>query len=229
MKALVFDTGPLINLSLNNLLHILKPLKEKFKGEFYITNSVKRECIDRPLTSKKFKFEALQILKLLQEGVIKIYDDPQLKPRTLHLLKMSNNLFKVHDNYIKNVQYAEVEVIVAYQLLNANAVVIDEFVTRMIIENTLLVKDRMERKLHERVFVDKENVDIFKDVVKNVKVIRSLELVSIAYEMGLFEEYYLNIQKPKKTLLEAILWAIKLNGCSSTEEEIKKVLKIMNV
>ena len=63
MKALVFDSGPIINLALNNMLWILKPLKEKFKGDFYITESVKRECIDRPLTSKKFKYEALETFK----------------------------------------------------------------------------------------------------------------------------------------------------------------------
>lgn len=229
VKALIFDTGPLINLSLNNLLYILPELKKKFNGEFYITESVKRECIDRPLTSKKFKFEALQILKLVEDGTLKIYKNPQLKNRTLNMLKMSNTLFKVHDNYIKNVQYAEVEVIVASQLLNANAVVIDEFITRMIVEDSMAVKARMERKLHETVVVDKKNLEAFKLMVKDIKVIRSFELAIMGFEFGLFENYYLKISRPKKTLLEAILWGIKLNGCASTEEEIKEVLKIENV
>lgn len=229
MKSLVFDTGPLINLSMNNLLYLLRELKTKFNGEFYITNSVKRECIDRPLTSKKFRFEAIQILKLLQEGVIKVYEHKQLKARTQNLLKISNSLFKVQNNYIKNVQYAEVEVIAAAQILAANAVVIDEFITRMIIEDPLSVKDRMERKLHEKVVADKDKISSFSQMVSNVKVIRSFELVSIAYEFRMFEKYYLDIKNPKKTLLEALLWAVKLNGCSSTEEEIKEVLKLMRI
>jgi len=62
MKALVFDTGPIITLAMNNLLWLVKEMKDKFNGEFYITESVKRECVDRPLTSKKYKYEAIQVL-----------------------------------------------------------------------------------------------------------------------------------------------------------------------
>ena len=35
-KALIFDSGAIITLALNNLLYILKPLKKEFGGEFYI-------------------------------------------------------------------------------------------------------------------------------------------------------------------------------------------------
>jgi len=226
MKSIVFDSGPLINLALNNLLWILPPLKQRFKGEFYITNSVKRECMDRPLTSKKFKFEALQMLKLLEQGTIKTYDHPQLKDKTYELLKQANNLFTVHNNYIKNVQYAEVESIVASQILKSSAVVIDEFITRTLLETPLSVKKRMEKKLHNNVNVDKKNLIIFQKLVKDVKVIRSLELVIIAYEIGMFKEYYLKINNPKQTLLDGLLWAIKLNGCSVTEKEIQEIQKI---
>lgn len=226
VKSLVFDSGPLINLAMNNLLWILKPLKEKFNGEFYITESVKRECVERPLTTKKFKFEALQILKLIQEDIIKVYNNPKLKEETLILLKDSNNLFKVHGNYINNVQYAEVEALVALQQLNSKAVVIDEFITRSLIEKPYSVKERMERKLHTHVDVDKKNVISFEKKVKNINVIRSFELVLMAYELGLFEKYYLDINHPKKTLLEGLLWAVKLNGCSVTEKEIIEAQKI---
>ena len=141
---------------------------------------------------------------------------------------MTNSLFRVHDSYVKNVQYAEVEVIAASQLLNANAVVIDEFITRMIIEDPMSVKKRMEIKLHKNVKVDKENLKAFSNMVKNIKVIRSFELSVIAFENNMFEKYYLDIENPKKTLLEALLWGIKLNGCASTEQEINEVLKIEN-
>ena len=83
MKSLVFDTGPLISFAMNNLYWVIRLLKEKYKGDFYITESVKRECVDRPLTSKTFKYEALQNLKLIQDGVIKVYKNPELKEKTL--------------------------------------------------------------------------------------------------------------------------------------------------
>ena len=62
MKCLVFDSGPIISLTTNNLLWILEPLKNKFKGRFVITEGVRKELIDKPLTTKKFKFEALHCL-----------------------------------------------------------------------------------------------------------------------------------------------------------------------
>jgi len=226
MKSLVFDTGPLISLAMNNLYWVIRQLKEKYKGDFYITESVKRECVDRPLTSKKFKYEALQNLKLIQDDVIKVYKNPELKDKTLALLKLSNSLFKAKGSYVKNVQYAEIETIIAAKLLEADAIVIDEFVTRSLIENPLKVKKRMEKKLHTNIEVDNNNLNRFKKEVSQIRVIRSFELVTVAYELDFFKEFVLKLPEPKKTLLEGLLWGIKLNGCSVSEQEIKEVMNI---
>ena len=79
MKSMIFDTGPIISLALNNLLWVLDPLKKKFKGNFYITKSVKKEIIDRPLNSKKFKFEALQVLHLYEKNVIELTGNDEIE------------------------------------------------------------------------------------------------------------------------------------------------------
>ena len=84
----------------------------------------------------------------------------------------------------------------------------------------------MERKLHMNVEIDNNNISKFMEETHGIKVIRSFELVTIAYEQGLFREYYLDLHKPKKILLEGLLWAVKLNGCSVSEQEIKEVIKI---
>jgi len=223
-KSIIFDTGPLISLATNNLLWILEPLKEKFGGDFYITNSVKRECIERPMSGKKFKFEALQILRLVEEGTLKIYNSKTLNEKTNDMLQLANSLFMAQNNYIKNVQYAEMEVITSALELNSDAVVIDEFVTRMVIEDVHSVRDRMQKRLHMKVSEEKDNLKKFKSKISNINVIRSFELVTISFEKGLFDKYILNISKPKKTLLEGLLWAIKLNGCSVSEQEIKEVM-----
>ncbi len=229
MKCLVFDTGPLISLALNNLLWILRPLKEKYGGEFYIPGSVKKECVEKPLQSKKFKFEALQILKLIEDGTIKIYDEEKTKTEALYLLENANSIFKVHDNYVKIVQFAEIETISVAKALGAEAIVIDEFTTRTLLEDPFSVHERLERKLHLNVDADKNNIKKFRDVTLGVNVIRSFELVMIAYELGLFKDLYLNIPNPKKTLLEGLLWAIKLNGCSISEQELMEAIKIEKV
>lgn len=225
-KSLIFDSGPIINLAMNNLLWTLKPLKERFNGEFYITESVRRECVERPLQSKKFKYEAIETLKVIQEGTLKVYANRELKNKTLSLLTLVNSIFSVKGNYIKNIQYAEVESITAGILAGANAVVIDEFITRMLLENPMNVKDRMEKKIHETVNIDKKNLTIFKEKTGELKTIRSIELVTVAYEKGIFNDYFLKIKDSKKMLLDALLWAVKLNGCSVSEQELIEIAKL---
>ena len=56
MKYLIFDSGPLINYSMNGSLHIIERLKKEFKGEFLITKEVKKEIIDNPKKIKRFEF-----------------------------------------------------------------------------------------------------------------------------------------------------------------------------
>src|SRR3990167_6606878 len=72
--SLFFDMGPLISLTMSRLIWILPLLKEKFGGSFYITPAVQRELIERPLTTKRFEFEALESLKLIREGTLEVYD-----------------------------------------------------------------------------------------------------------------------------------------------------------
>ena len=74
-KSLFFDTGPIISLVMSRLIWILPKLKEKFQGNFYITPAVKYELVDRPIGVKRFEFEALQTMKLINDGVLEIYDD----------------------------------------------------------------------------------------------------------------------------------------------------------
>ena len=65
-KPIIFDTGPVISLTTNNLLWVLDSLKKQYKGNFYITPTVKRELVDTPIQSKKFKFEALQVMHCIK-------------------------------------------------------------------------------------------------------------------------------------------------------------------
>src|SRR3989344_7483714 len=77
-KSIVFDTGPIISLATNNLLWILEPLEKAFGGDFIMPPGVRKELIDNPLRSKRFKFEAMQALNLVNTGVLKIVDDSGL-------------------------------------------------------------------------------------------------------------------------------------------------------
>lgn len=229
-KAIFFDSGPVISLTMNNLLWLLEDLKKNFNGKFYITPAVYKELVRKPIETKRFKFEALQILPLITKGVLEVYRNKAVQARAEQIMNLTNNAFKTKGKWMKLVHFAEAEVVAAALVHGTDTVVIDERTTRHFIEDPLLVKNHIERKMHHEISSDNKNVDLIKKEFKNLKVIRSLELVTMGYELGLLDKYIAKGEKdlipnPKKELLEGALWAIKLGGCSVREQEIKDIIK----
>ena len=226
MKSLIFDAGPVISLATNNLLWILKPLKEKFNGNFCITEPVRRELVDRPLETKKFKFEAIQVEKLIENGVLDVMDNSFIREKTPRLLNTANEIFKAYNNYIKIVHFAEISVIVAAASSNADAIAIDEKTTRFLIENPKIIADILSKTLHTPISINESNLKEFRNNVNNIRAIRSVELVAVAYELGILDSYITKIPDARKNLLEGVLWGVKLNGCAVSKEEIEQIIKI---
>ena len=226
MKSIVFDTGPIISLTTNNLLGLLNGLKESYKGNFYITEAVKRELVERPLMTKKFKFEALQVLRSINAGVLEIFDSKELRKKTFHLLDLANKCFSAQGNFIQIVHFAEISGVVVSILNDSEAFVVDERNMRLLIEDPDKLKEILGNKLHTTVSVNRNNLSEFRAITKKIKLIRSVELVTVAYELGLLDKYLVNIPQPDKTLLDAVLWGVKLNGCSVSEREIEEIIKI---
>jgi len=226
LRAIVFDTGPIISLTTNNLLWILEELKSKFNGDFYITKAVKRELVERPLATKRFKFEALQTLKCIEKGVLNVFDSHRLEKETLKLLDMANNSFMARGNYIRLMHYAEMNSIAAYIELGADAFVVDERTTRLMVEDQKKELNILRHKLHTDVKANYRNLRGFKQATKKVKLIRSAELATVAYEMGFLDKYLVRVPSPKKTLIESLLWGVKLSGCSISNREIEEIIRI---
>ena len=227
MKSLIFDAGPIISLATNNLLWILEPLKKEFDGKFYITEPVKRELVDRPLETKKFKFEAIQVEKLIEKGIFGVIDNSFIREKTPIFLNTANEIFKAYNNYyMKIVHFAEISVIAAAISLDADAIVIDEKTTRFLIENPKMIVEILKKTLHTPISINENNLKEFKNTVKDIKAIRSIELVTIAYERGLLDNYITKIPDARKNLLESVLWGVKLNGCAVSRDEIEQIVKL---
>lgn len=224
MKSLIFDAGPVISLTMNNLLWILEPLKKKFSGKFYITEAVRKELIDMPLETKKFKFEAIQVEKLIENGIFEIADNSFIRERTPVLLNTANEIFKAYHNNIRVVHFAEMSVIAAAVNLNADAIAIDEKTTRFLVENPKMVVEILKKTLHTPIAINESNLKEFNLMVKGIKVIRSIELVAIAYEQGILNSFITKIPDARKNLLESVLWGVKLSGCAVSKEEIGQIL-----
>lgn len=219
-KYLIFDSGPLINFALNGLLPVLRKIKKEFKGEFLITKEVKNEIIDYPITTKKYKLEALQLKEMFDERIIKHADITpeqvdELRNKREEIINIANNTFYSKKKNIHLLDKGECATLALYRLMKGDCVlVIDERTTRMLCENPENLRKILQNKLHSPITAIKENYSFFKDF----KIIRSAELAYIANKKNL-----LDLKNPQ--LLDALLYAIKLRGCSISEEEIEEMKK----
>lgn len=229
MKRLIFDSGPIITLTMNGLLWMLDPLREKFDGQFVITDKVKSELVDRPMHIKRFKFEALKVLRQISEKNLQILIDERVDVKTELLLNLANKIYVAKGHPIKLIHPAEMQVVAAGVVLGADALVIDERSMRQIIEDPLQLKEHMQAKLHTHIKIDEKALAQFQEEVKGLKIIRSFELIVMAFELGILDRYVTHdeahfVPNIRMELLDAALWSAKLNGCAVTEREIKRTM-----
>ena len=225
MKSLVFDSGPLISLTMNNLLWLIKPLRKHFRGEFVIPESVKSELVDGPLKTKKFKFEAFQVQEYISNGTLKVLPDRNQREEATELLALANSCFTSNGKPLSIVHYAEISCLVAAKNRRASAVVMDERVTREFVESPRRILALMLKKLHATVRMNRAAVRDFAKRTDGIKIIRSAELAAVAFEKGMLDRY----ESPaaglgSKTVLESVLWGLKLDGCAINESGIKAIM-----
>jgi predicted nucleic acid-binding protein len=227
MRTLIFDAGPLITLALNNLLWTLPKLKELYGGQFMIPAGVKEEVIDHPIHTKKYKLEALQILPMVRDRTLELIDRKETDTLSRELLTDMNRLYWAKDHPITIVHKGEIEAIAGVLALDAEALVVDERNTRYLIETPKRLQRRLQRKLHTKVSIDMKLLRKISQRIGHIKVLRTAEIASVAYEHGLFDLYMdKNMHNARHEVLEGVLWGIKLNGCAITSDEIDSLLKI---
>ena len=223
MKYLIFDSGPLINISMNGSLNLIERLKKKFNGEFLITKEVKKEIIDHPKTIKRFELGALRLESLFKKGIIKHADLTTSEVNELReirnkLMQTANTIFKTKKRDVHLIDKGEsaalaLSIIVKQKTKQDIPLVVDERTTRMLCERPDNLKKLMEKKLHTSIKVNKNKYKSF----IGFKIIRSTELACIAHKNNLFD-----LKDP--LAFEAILYGLKFKGCSISEAEVKELI-----
>ena len=225
MKVLIFDAGPIINLSMNGLIYILEELKKNFNGKFIITNQVKYEVLDKPLKIKRFKLEALRVKDLMDKKILELPDSlninqNQLNKDTKEILNAANSLVECKSKKCARiVSEGEMSCLALSKQLTENGIeniiAIDERTTRLISEKPENLIKLMTRKLHQTVVLKNRNFKPF----KNFKFIRSTELAYVAFKKGL-------TKVKGKQAQEALLYATKFKGSSISFEEVERLKKL---
>ena len=207
---------------MSRLVWILPELKKKFGGKFYITPAVKFELVNRPIKIRRFQFEALQVMKLIREGVLEVYKDVPQK-RVVQLQTIANSSFAAKGKKIELLQEGELQSLASCLSLPDSAIVMDERTLRLFIENSGAMKRLLKMRFKKSVQPNREKIAQFTKETKGVTIIRSIELAAIAYKLGLLESYIPRNKRGKETLIESILWATKYNGCAVTEHEVEEL------
>lgn len=226
-KILIFDSSTLISFAMNGLLDEIADLKSVFNGKFIITEEVKEEIIYKPMNIRRFKLEALQLKDLYDRKILESPESigitkKEISKKTQEYLNTANSIFE-GDFYnekrkVHLIDSGEASCLALAQLLkekdseNEIVVATDERTTRMLCEKPENLKELLEKKLHVKIKINKEEYEHF----KGFNFLRSTELIYVAYKKGL-----LNIKNSE--LLDAILYAMRSKGAAVSDEEIKEI------
>src|SRR3989344_5083060 len=158
--VIFFDTGPIISLVMSRLAWILPILKKHCNGTFYITPAVRKELVERPLTIQRYEFEALEVLKLIKEGVLELYTQvPHEKAK--QLIALANSSFSINGKTMDIIQSGEIESMVSALQEKADAVVMDERTLRLFIENAPAMEKSLELRFKHDVVPNQQKMQQF--------------------------------------------------------------------
>jgi len=212
---IVFDTGPLISLSNTCLLEALNYLP----SELYITPTVYREVYVHPRRKRIYAWSAERIGELIGRKIFVHTLSAADLSTVEHLDRVLNSVFYSSRGPIRILQRGELEAVVLAQRLD-KILAMDERTLRLIIEDPEQLRARLARKLHGWVKVNKERLERARELIRDIFVVRSVDIVAYAYEKG-----FLHDKKDPVAALRAALYALKYNGCAVSEEEIERYLR----
>ena len=218
MKAIIFDSGVLINMSLNGFFYILEPLRKISECKFFITKQVKYEIVDRPSKIPRFELGALRIKDLIDKKIIEMPDilgitDKEISEKTNYFMDKANRLVQVNGRWIEIVSEGEMSCLALSSILSErsfeNLIGVDERTTRILAENPREIEKVISNKIHQTTKMVKSDLSEF----YKFKFIRTSEILYSAFKLGL-------IGIKDSRALEACLYASKFSGASISFDEI---------
>jgi predicted nucleic acid-binding protein len=219
-KVVLCDSSALISMTNSCLIDIMYFFTKSRNAEFVVPQAVEREIVERPLaiSMKAYELSAMRMKKAIEDRILNIsmYDTLD---KAKSIMDLANTMFYARANPVHLVDLGEADMIALASETDADIVLMDERTTRMLIESPFALKDHMEKEMGVNVMVNKRNFDGFKESAEGLKVIRSSELVAVAYSEGYFSTY----SNPKK-MLESSLYSLKYGGCSIGFDEIDEIL-----
>ena len=180
MSTFIVDSSTIISLASTCLLDIFKKFHER-GNRFIIPPWVYDEVVSRPLNIERFQFEGYRVKRLVDEGVIEVYNKKRISREAMQFSKYINNVFYAKNHPVKIIHPADAEGIFLTKRLG-DALIVDERNMRLVIEDPMKIKKILQNRLHTKIRVDKDNLKKALEFVGKVPVLRSVDLVSVARE-----------------------------------------------
>jgi len=211
METVICDASSLISLSDTCYLNILKLFKKQVR--FIIPRSVEYEAITRPMKIRQYSLHAHRLRRLIKDKNMDIIEDN----RTLlnDIMNTGNNIFYRKGKPIHLIDKGECGMIACTIESDIRYMLIDERTTRTLVEAPDVLKKHFEKEFHVHISTNIENLEKFTQMTKNLKILRSSELLIFAYKKGYFNSF-----SNPKTVLKSALYRLKYTGCSLSFEEI---------
>jgi predicted nucleic acid-binding protein len=216
-KTVVADSSSIISLALNCMSSALTEMGVKL----LVTDEIYEEIILRPMGSKRYALESMRIKKLFSEGVISIMNPEPLI--TQEIMDLSNSVYRVKKHPLRLIHKGEAAALALLSGIEAEALLIDERTTRMLIEDPGTLQRVLSSQLGRHVDIDVEKLAALDDILPDVRIIRSSEIAAVAYEKGILGR---NLGNSGKEALMATLYALKFSGCAISWHEIDEYMSI---
>jgi len=227
-SEVVCDSSSIITLAEVCLLDVLSEMSRS-GVKFYIPMGVKKEIVDTPISTKSFRFEAVRISNLIEKGVLTLIDKENVSAEAREIggkiMAVANSVFSCEGRPIHLIDYGECDALGLALSIGCETILVDEKTTRLLIENPDALRQSLESRMGKRVDVSKAKLSELSSVLSGLSAIRSAEIVSVAFEGGLFRKVCCSANG--KDVLFGALVAIKENGCSISEKEIEEYVSLL--
>jgi hypothetical protein len=221
-KSIICDSSSLISLGEACMLDVIEFFSNKGIN-FLITEIIENEIVKKPLSieMKGYQLSALRLKRLIDKKIITVIKGQS--EGLSEFLDKANNVFFSNGKPIKLIDAGEADIILQAEGLDIKYLLMDERTTRLMIEAPFKIANHLEDELNKEVFVNEKNLREVTRILSKFKVIRSTELVSIAYTKGFFSKY----GESQRAMFEASLYRLKYSGCAISFEDIGQIIKVI--
>lgn len=228
-KEVVCDSSSIIAISEVCLLSLVSEFAKR-GVKFYIPVGVRKEVVDTPITTKSFRLEAVRIASAIARGDISVIDKEELAQATHDkanlVMSLANSLFSCNGRPIHLIDYGECDAIALALEIGCGTLMVDEKTTRLLIENPQALHDSLETRIGRPVSTNHESLGKLSDLLAPLSAIRSSELVAVGFSEGILASLYKD--QAGRDVLFGALYAVKENGCSIGEVEVREYLDLLS-